>query len=222
MCNISCITFGAKSLTKEEVKGKRIIEVGSRNISGSLRPIIEALEPRQYVGIDIEEGPGVDIVCDADKMLQEFGRESFDVVISTELLEHIREWRKVISNIKNVCKPNGIILITTRSRGFGYHGYPHDYWRYEVDDMENIFSDCEILALERDSQEPGVFIKARRPDTFIERDLADYQLYSIVVNRRAKDITGRDFRNLFFVRQVIKGKAKKFILRVGKSMDSKI
>ncbi|MEZ0346378.1 MAG: hypothetical protein ABWK01_07495, partial [Infirmifilum sp.] len=57
----------------------------------------------------------------------------------------------------------GIIYITTRSRGFPYHAYPHDYWRYEVYDMREIFGDFEIVKLARDWLEPGVYLKARKP-----------------------------------------------------------
>ena len=140
MCNSACIEFGVRNLAIEDVKGKKIIEVGSYDFNGSLRPIIEAWgNPDKYVGVDIIDGPGVDLVCPAEKIIEKFGKESFDIVISTEMLEHVRDWRKVISNIKNICKPNGLILLTTRSYGFGYHDFPYDFWRYESEDMKSIF-----------------------------------------------------------------------------------
>ena len=107
MCHASCITFGAVNLYPEEVKGKRIIEVGSQDVNGSLRPIIESWKPAEYIGVDLVEGSGVDVICDAEEIVERFGRESFDVVISTEVLEHVRDWRKVLSNIKNICRPGG-------------------------------------------------------------------------------------------------------------------
>ncbi len=189
MCHISCLAFCAKNLDTDDINGKRIIEVGSYNVNGSIRPIVELLKPDEYIGIDIEEGPDVDMVCDAENMLETFGEESFDVVISNELLEHVKNWRLVISNMKRICRPNGIILITTRSKGFNYHAYPHDYWRYEVSDMQKIFGDCDIITLEADNQAPGVFLKAKRPGDFVEKDLSEYELYSIVANKRIKNIS---------------------------------
>ena len=86
----------------------------------------------------------MDVICKAEDMLDVFGKDSFDVIISTELLEHVLDWRKVINNFKNVCKRDGIIVITTRSYGCLYHGHPYDFWRYEIEDMKHIFSDCTI------------------------------------------------------------------------------
>lgn len=107
MCNVNCIVFGATNLQEKDVKGKRVIEVGSLNVNGSLRPLIESLCPKKYVGVDIVEGPGVDMICDAENLVEKFGDSSFDVVITTELLEHVRNWKKVVSNIKNICTSGG-------------------------------------------------------------------------------------------------------------------
>jgi SAM-dependent methyltransferase len=212
MCNVNCILFGARNLLDEEIRGRRILEAGSCDVNGSLRPFVESRKPSEYIGIDIVAGRGVDLICSAEDLLDRFGEETFDIVISTELLEHVRNWRKVISNLKRVCKAGGIILITTRSIGCEFHGYPHDYWRYEPEDMEEIFSDCEIPVLERDPDK-GVFLKAAKPLSFVEKELPDYQLYSIVVNRRVKQITDKDLRNWHLMKLLAKNKVKDALLK---------
>lgn len=193
MCHMSCIEFGKRALIQKDIEGKRVIEVGSLNVNGSLRNTIMKFNPLDYIGIDIIKGLGVDIICRAEDMIEEFGENSFDVVVSTELIEHVKDWRKVISNIKNVCKLGGIILITTRSYGFPFHGYPHDFWRYELEDMEVIFSDCEILILEKDNSKiiskrnrPGVFLKIRKPKNFKEKSLSGISLYKVNSDRKLK------------------------------------
>lgn len=176
MCHESCKAFITRNLIQEEVCGKRVLEIGSFNINGTVRPGIEAFKCADYIGIDYRQGVGVDIVCDAENIIDMFGKNTFDVVISTSFLEHVENWKKVISNIKNVVKDGGIMLHTTVSKGYGFHEYPHDYWRYEIDDMRHIFSDCEILVLEKDTQIPGVFIKARKKAGWKELDLSKYEL----------------------------------------------
>lgn len=208
MCHASCIAFGNRSLTRRDIAGKSVLEVGSCDVNGSLRPYIESLNPKKYVGIDISSGPGVDVVCRAEDMLKKFGHNSFDVVVSTELLEHVRHWRLVVSNMKNVCKPGGLILITTRSPGFVFHGYPNDFWRYEQADIRKIFGDCKLLVLERDPEAPGVFAKIQKPRKFTEKFMTGHELYSIVSGKRAKDILDGDFRSLRYMRLVFVDKLR--------------
>ena len=197
MCDITCIFFVAAQLSPREVTGRRILEVGSYDANGSIRRVWSNWEPAEYVGVDIIPGPGVDIVCDASDIVTKLGENRFDIVVSTEMLEHARNWRAAVSNMKRACKPAGTILITTRSFGMPYHAWPYDFWRYEKDDMEAIFSDCEILALEKDTDDPGIFLKARKPnDDFQEKNLQDYQLYSIVSGERRVDIAPQDFRTI--------------------------
>lgn len=180
MCNLSCLEFGHDNLTPSDIRGKSVIEVGSRNINGSLRPFVESLAPASYLGVDMVSGGGVDEVCEAGRLVERFGPESFDVLLSTEMLEHVHDWQRVIDNLKIALRPTGLLLVTTRSRGFPHHEAPYDFWRYEVSDMKEIFSDFMIEKLQPDPQEPGVFLKARKPLHYAGRDLSGYLLYSMV------------------------------------------
>ena len=67
------------------------MKVGSKYVNGSVRPLIEKFaHPKEYMGVDIEPRKYyVDIVLLAEKLVEYFGEETFDIVISTELLEHV-------------------------------------------------------------------------------------------------------------------------------------
>lgn len=231
MCNVDSIKWGARNITEQEIKGKRVIEVGSYDVNGSLRYIFELLKPAEYIGVDIVEGPGVDMICSADNLVQKFGEESFDVVISTCALEHIKNWKEAISNMKRICKQNGIILIIVPS-DWPFHEHPYDFWRYKKEDIINIFSDCDILTLEENSpatslvylkiKQSLVYVKVRKPDEFIEKDLSHYQLYSVVTNKRISEIHDKDFQNFYFRRLVFKNKIKNVLLKIGGIVFSKI
>jgi SAM-dependent methyltransferase len=110
------------------------------------------------------------------------------MVVCTEVIEHIYDWRKAISHMKNVLKPEGLLLLTTRSIGFGYHGYPNDFWRFELKDLAFIFSDFNVEVIEKDPSAPGVFMKARKPNTFNERQFDNYPLFSIVTLKKCNKI----------------------------------
>jgi SAM-dependent methyltransferase len=194
MCHQSCIDFVASQLSAEEIRGAAVLEVGSRDVNGTVRPLVERAEPASYIGVDIEQGPGVDEICDVSELVARFGPERFDVVLATELLEHVRDWRSAVSQLKEVLCPGGTLVITTRSRGFGVHAYPYDFWRYEPEDMRRIFGDLEIESLERDPTRPGVFLKARKAQGFEPARLDGVALYSIIRGERALDVTDEEAR----------------------------
>jgi len=108
--NITILEFFINNTKKEEFVNRRVLEVGSKYVNGSVRPIIEKFfSVKKYVGVDIEKGKFVNIICEAEKLVDFFGKETFDVVITTELLEHVKDWRKVINSMKEVLRPNGYI-----------------------------------------------------------------------------------------------------------------
>lgn len=208
MCNIECIRWCYKTLTRAEVTGKKVLEVGSYDVNGSLRYVLEPMGPAQYTGVDVEAGPGVDEICGADKLVEHFGKESFDVVVSTCVLEHVRDWKTAVSNIKNVCRPNGTILIIAPAK-WPYHAFPYDFWRFGTEDIKDIFGDCSIVKIEEDdAANSNVYAKLTKPDGFIERNLDDYALYSIVTESRVREIEDRTL-DAFIKNQEKKNSRKK-------------
>ena len=199
MCSSWDLETVKQAVTAADVTGKRVLEVGSLDVNGSVRGDIMALRPAEYVGIDIRPGPGVDVICDAGDLVDRFGERAFDVVISTELLEHARDWRRIVSNIKRVTRPGGLMIVSTRSYGVDFHRRPWDYWRYEKEDFTTIFADVLVEDLKLDPTDPGLLIKARKPARFVEHDLSGLALYSILRRRRQRDHGRLDFA-LFAIR----------------------
>ncbi|MGH7721497.1 MAG: class I SAM-dependent methyltransferase [Candidatus Dormibacteria bacterium] len=150
-------------LTAAMVRDKRVLEVGSRDVNGSPRPQLASLQPAAYVGVDLSEGPGVDLICSASELVERLGAASFDVVISTEMLEHCADWQLAVQQMSAVLRPGGWLLVTTRSPGFFRHEHPDDHWRFRIEDFERIFAGWEEPRIESDAQAPGVFFLGRRP-----------------------------------------------------------
>lgn len=172
MCNDWCLQLG-HLLTPHLQPESKVLEVGSRIVNGSLREVLGQTFPN-WTGIDIMEGPGVDLLLDSTRISEYFPFASFDAVISTEMLEHCHNWRRAILEMIRVLRPGGLLLLTTRSPGFELHEYPADYWRFTPADMEAIFQPvASTLALEDDMTLDfpcGVGIVVRKHDTYDDRE----------------------------------------------------
>jgi len=164
VCSPSCIDFVKRVLPAERVKGFDVLEVGSYDVNGSVRPYLESLRPRRYLGVDAEMGPSVDRIVDCEKLTTEVAGQ-WDVVVSTEMLEHVRDWQTCMEQLVEIVKPVGLLLITTRSPGFPYHPFPEDNWRFRGQDMAIILGELgmSIVAFEDDPTSPGLFVLARKP-----------------------------------------------------------
>ena len=186
MCNPACIAFGERQLRRDDVAGKDVLEVGSLDVNGSMRDVVEPLGPRSYLGVDVRPGPGVDEICAAERLVERFGRESFDVVLATEVLEHIADWRAAIRSMKTVLRPGGVALLTTCSPGFPYHGYPDDHWRFEPEVLERAFADFDVEALQHGTSMLGVFLAARKRSNGTPVDLSALEAVPVAKPARSE------------------------------------
>lgn len=90
-----------------------ILELGSLNINGGVRDFIQPYG-RSYIGVDQEAGPGVDVVADAATYLE---HNRYDVVVTTETLEHCPNWRDIIGCSYMNLKEGGIFIATMAGEG---------------------------------------------------------------------------------------------------------
>ena len=94
-----------------------ILEIGSLDINGSVRPIFLPYQ-LTYLGIDPQEGPGVDLVTDASTFVT---GPKFDVVVCAEVFEHTAVWRDIIDRTYDNLVDGGLFIATMA--GIGRH--PH-------------------------------------------------------------------------------------------------
>lgn len=96
---------------------KNVLEVGSLDINGSVRPLFEKCN---YVGVDLELGPGVDLAVQGQDV--GFPSDSFDTTISAECFEHNPHWSDTFMNMKRMTKPGGLITFTCAGKDRPEHG----------------------------------------------------------------------------------------------------
>jgi SAM-dependent methyltransferase len=81
-----------------------------------------------YVAADLEGNPDATLILKPDGSVPAED-ESFDTVMSTQVLEHVSDPGLYLSESFRVLRPGGRMLLSTHGI-FGYHPDPVDYWRW--------------------------------------------------------------------------------------------
>jgi SAM-dependent methyltransferase len=93
----------------------------------------EKLEYNRYVAIDATYGDPswdyskIDVASSLDCL--PFESDIFDIIICTQVLEHVREPQRVLDELSRILKRGGVVLISA-PQGWGVHQAPHDYFRF--------------------------------------------------------------------------------------------
>jgi SAM-dependent methyltransferase len=108
-----------------------VLDVGSQDLNRSFRGIFSHSR-LQYTGADVEHGPNVDIVLDYPYRWEKIQRDSFDIVIYGNVIEHVEFPWRTFSEMTRFLKPGGLLCIIVPN-GFREHRYPVDCWRFFTD-----------------------------------------------------------------------------------------
>jgi len=135
---------------------QRVLDFGSRINVGqtqSHRDLLKGYDV-SYLGVDVTDGPNVDVVMQAPYRLPLSG-SSVDLVISGQVFEHVPYFWVSIMEIARVLRPGGHVIITVPSRGHAHSSY--DCWRYYPDGMRAMaaWSGMEIVEASTDFP-PGI------------------------------------------------------------------
>jgi len=116
----NAFVWGVRSLFPDLFTRRRVIEIGSLDINGSVRNVFDDCE---YVGVDIDVGPGVDVVCPGQYLA--YDQDSFDVAISAECFEHNPYWVETFQNMYRMT--SGLVIVTCATTGRFEHGTSQNY-----------------------------------------------------------------------------------------------
>jgi SAM-dependent methyltransferase len=126
----SAYKIGAKFLQRYwSPNMKRIIEIGSLNVNGTLKDFKP--QDAEWVGVDLEPGDGVDIVIERANRIP-FADNTFDLVVATSIFEHDPTFWLTFSEMLRVVKPTGFIYMCAPSNGW-VHRHPMDVYRFYPD-----------------------------------------------------------------------------------------
>lgn len=126
-------------------KSLRVLDVGSGANKDTLTCRDLFVPPAfEYVGLDVYSGHNVDLVPEDPYRWSELETESFDIVVSNQVFEHVPYFWITSAEIARVLVPGGLALVVSPSAGHP-HRYPLDCWRFYPDAWS---ATCEYVGLE--------------------------------------------------------------------------
>jgi len=90
---------------------------------------------KKYVGTDMRQGKGVDLVLDLHKI--DLPDETAGSALLIDTLEHVEFCRIAMAEVHRILRPGGLIVITSHMR-FPVHAYPNDYWRFTQEGFRSL------------------------------------------------------------------------------------
>jgi hypothetical protein len=121
--------------------GDDVLEIGSRlTIPAAWWIINRDLAKGKWLGIDMQEGPGVDQVVDIHSPPAEWSGR-FSGVLCSEVLEHVARPWLALPKLREIMQPGGWMVVTTLT-SFPIHGFPDDYYRYTPSGLKLLLEDA--------------------------------------------------------------------------------
>jgi SAM-dependent methyltransferase len=118
-------------------KFQNILEIGSKNY-GNTEPFRKILNYDKYIGVDLSEGDGVDLVVNLEDGLGPLENKKFDLIIMCSIIEHSKRPWNLAENICSIFSEHGV-LYSAHPWVWRYHKYPDDYFRFSPQGIKEIF-----------------------------------------------------------------------------------
>ncbi|MBI5138679.1 MAG: class I SAM-dependent methyltransferase [Candidatus Vogelbacteria bacterium] len=96
----------------------------------------------EYITFDMVPGNNIDVTGDATDT--PFSNDSFNTVISTQMLEHVEKPWVVVGEIRRILKPGGVCIITAPFM-IPFHADPYDFFRYTKEGLESLFENESFI-----------------------------------------------------------------------------
>jgi hypothetical protein len=121
--------------------GDDVLEIGSRMTNENAWWIVNRdLAQGNWIGCDMQEGHGVDVVADIHNPPAEW-QGKFTGILCSEVLEHVARPWVALPKIKEMMQPGGWLVVTTLT-SFPIHGFPDDYYRYTTSGLRLLLEDA--------------------------------------------------------------------------------
>jgi SAM-dependent methyltransferase len=107
----------------------------------------EFFEKSKIKILDIDPESGADYIVDlCETNSDKIEDETFDLIICTEVLEHVNNPFFVVNELRRILKTGGVVAVSTPFN-FRIHGPLPDNWRFTIHGLKVLFSEFEILSI---------------------------------------------------------------------------
>jgi len=146
------------------------LDIGGADVNGSARPLIPCVDV--WTGLDVAPGPGVDTVWDATDTVGLYHIltvGAYDVVLCTEVLEHVENWRAIIKNIWLLLGSGGYAFITAAATDGGSwarrpHGARGEHDVPQGEHYQNVNVSELTMTIDHATEGLGAFGVTARPN----------------------------------------------------------
>ena len=102
------------SVYLEKFNNPKILDFGSQSLSDHIgaKDVLNKMNINyEYTGLDIEKGNNVDIVLKDPYLFKEIPDSTYDIIISTSVLEHVEFFWLTYLEILRILKPEGLFYL---------------------------------------------------------------------------------------------------------------
>ena len=166
----------------------KVLEIGSRCVCSQAH-WKRFFPDVQYVGVDVMEGENVDLVADAHFLSNHFEKESFDLVLSFAVFEHLAMPWVVVEEIARILKVGGYVAIETHF-SHSEHELPWHFYQFNSNALEGLFNErlgFEIIDSGLDNPIVGRFAHEANPH-LRGTPVTDLYCHSSVIARKVKSL----------------------------------
>jgi len=129
---------------KYDSKGSLIMDIAPETHMG----VKEFFKESTIKTLDIDPNSGADYVLDLCENNEDTVKdETFDLIVCTEVLEHVNDPFAVVNELRRMLKIGGVVAVSTPFN-FRIHGPLPDNWRFTIHGLRVLFKDFEILLIE--------------------------------------------------------------------------
>jgi len=134
-------------------KGGKVLDLGAGN--QPYRKLFN--KAQQYVSVDIDiSNKALDVI--ADNTILPFRGECFDLILCTQVIEHVNEPLKLFKEANRIMKSDARLILTC-PMSWELHEKPYDYFRYTIYGIQYLAKEAGFEVVES-TEQGGAFAVA--------------------------------------------------------------